>query len=46
MLGLAGAKEMPVKAQDNYFWYFIIPFPFLICMALQMGSASPWLGDV
>lgn len=37
MLGLAGAKEMPVKAQDNYFWSFIMLFPFLMHMALQMG---------
>lgn len=46
MLGLAGAKVMPVKAQDNYFWSFIMPSAFLMHMTLQMGSASPWLGGV
>lgn len=46
MLGLAGAKEMPIKAQDNYFWSIIMLFPFLMHLALQMGSACPWFGDV
>lgn len=40
MVGLAGANKIPVKAQDNYFWSFIVLFPFLIHMALQIGSAS------
>lgn len=38
MLGLVGANKIPVKAQDNYFWSSIMLFPFLIHMALQMGS--------